>query len=116
MEKLGAVRSEMLGDGPPLLSGKTFQECLDQHQRLIGYVEDLWTDACGHCHAGKFALCTFLSILAIEEIGKLGRLWFDLLAWDRPAESDKKDLGILGRDHRKKHSWASSPALSSIHG
>lgn len=116
MEKLGAVRSEMLGDGPPLLSGKTFQECLDQHQRLIGYVEDLWTDACGHCHAGKFALCTFLSILAIEEIGKLGRLWFDLLAWDRPAESAKKDLGILGRDHRKKHSWASSPALSSIHG
>jgi AbiV family abortive infection protein len=48
-------------------------------------------------------MSTFISILAIEEIGKLGRLWFDLLAWDRPQKTNKKELGPFGRDHRKKH-------------
>jgi AbiV family abortive infection protein len=103
MGKLGTVQAEMFGDGPPLLSGRTFKECLDQYHRLVGQVESLWSNACSHYRAGKFALCTFLSILAIEEIAKLGRLWYDLLAWDRPLPSDRKDLRILGRDHRKKH-------------
>lgn len=103
MKKLGAMQSEVFGDGPSLLSGRSFKECLAQYQRMIGYVEGLWNQACDHYRAGRFPLCTFLSILTIEEIGKLGRLWYDLLAWDRPLESDMKDLGILGRDHRKKH-------------
>jgi AbiV family abortive infection protein len=50
-----------------------------------------------------FSVCTFLSILTIEEVGKLGRLWFDLLHWDSPNKTPKTDLGMLGKDHRKKH-------------
>ena len=38
----------------------------ERMRRLIGQVENLWADACNHYRAGKFALCTFLSILAIE--------------------------------------------------
>jgi AbiV family abortive infection protein len=103
MNKLGTMQGEVFGDGPSLLSGRSFKECLAQYRRMIGHVEGLWNQACEHYRARRFPLCIFLSILTIEEIGKLGRLWTDLLAWDRPLPSDKKDLGILGRDHRKKH-------------
>jgi AbiV family abortive infection protein len=104
MTKLGVMQSEVFGDGTSLLCGTSFKECFAQYQRMVGYVKGLWKQACNHYRAGRFPLCTFLSILAIEEIGKLGRLWYDLLAWDQPVQqSGQKDLGILGRDHRKKH-------------
>nr|WP_232366046.1 AbiV family abortive infection protein [Methylocystis silviterrae] len=93
----------MYGDGPPLLSGDSFAECLAQYARLVGHVEALWDDACRHYREARFPLSTFLSILAIEEVGKLGRLWTDLLAWDRTQPTTQTTLGRLGRDHRKKH-------------
>lgn len=102
-EKLGETQSELFGDGPSLISGKTFDECLSQYKALIAHVERLWADACRHYLEGHYPLAAFLAILAIEEVGKLGRLWTDLLAWDRPREVTRKDLGMLGRDHRKKH-------------
>ena len=102
-EKLAKTQSELFGDGPSLISGKTFDECLSQYKTLVAHVERLWADACRHCLEGHYPLAAFLAILAIEEVGKLGRLWTDLLAWDRPREATRKDLGMLGRDHRKKH-------------
>ncbi len=103
MKKLADAHSEMYGDGPSLLSGATFDECLKQYFSLIGQVEHLWDEACCFYRSKQYALATFFSILAIEEIGKLGGLWYDLLAWDRPPKPNNKDLGLLGRDHRKKH-------------
>lgn len=102
-EKLGKTQAELFGDGPSLISGRTFDECLSQYKALIAHVERLWADACRHYLEGHNPLAAFLAILAIEEVGKLGRLWTDLLAWDRPREATRKDLGMLGRDHRKKH-------------
>lgn len=102
-DKLGKVRAEAYADGPPLITGKTFDECLEQYQRLCGYVEALWDRACDHFGQENYPLATFFSILTIEEIGKLGRIWHDLLGWDRPSEEPKSDLGVLGKSHRKKH-------------
>lgn len=102
-DKLGKIQAEAYGDGPPLINGKSFEECLEQYQALIGYVEELWDRACDEFLGGNFPLATFFSILAIEEIGKLGRLWHDLMAWDRPLEETKTNLGILGKSHHKKH-------------
>lgn len=101
--KLGDYQGDLYGDSPPLLAPGTFDECLVQYQRLIAHVESLWDDACRHFHEARYPLAAFLAILAIEEVGKLGRLWFDLLAWDRPMSLPSADLGRLGRDHRKKH-------------
>jgi AbiV family abortive infection protein len=103
MKKLADVHAEMYGDGPSLLYGATFDECMKQYSSLLRQVEHLWDEACGFYRRKQYSLATFFSIVAIEEIGKLGRLWFDLLAWDRPLEPKSKDLGLLGRDHRKKH-------------
>jgi AbiV family abortive infection protein len=103
MKKLADAHAEMYGDGLSLLSGATFDECMKQYSSLIGQVEHLWDEACRFYRSKQYALATFFSILAIEEIGKLGRLWFDLLAWDRPLEAKNKGLGVLGRDHRMKH-------------
>lgn len=101
--KLGDYQADLYSDSPPLLVPGTFDECLVQYQRLIAHVESLWDDACRHFHEARYPLAAFLAILAIEEVGKLGRLWYDLLAWDRPMSSPRADLGRLGRDHRKKH-------------
>ena len=102
-DKLGKTQAEAYGDGPSLITGKTFQECLAHYQSLCGYVEEIWDRACDHFAQENYPLATFFSILAIEEIGKLGRLWHDLMAWDRPLEETKADLGVLGKSHQKKH-------------
>jgi AbiV family abortive infection protein len=102
-DKLHNMQAEAYGDGPPLVSGKTFDECLEQYQSLCGYVEELWDRACDHYNQESFPLATFFSILTIEEIGKLGRIWHDFLGWDRPLEETKSDLGVLGKSHQKKH-------------
>ncbi|WP_375550303.1 AbiV family abortive infection protein [Rhodophyticola porphyridii] len=102
-DKLGKMQAEAYGDGPPLITGKSFDECLAQYQALTGYVEELWTRAYDQFGQGNYPLATFFSILAIEEIGKLGRIWHDLMAWDRPLKEAKTDLGVLGKSHHKKH-------------
>lgn len=102
-DKLGKIQAEAYGDGPQLLTGKTFDECLAQYLALIGYVEESWDRACVQFAQGNYPLATFFSILAIEEIGKLGRLWHDLMAWDQPSQEAKTNLGVLGKSHQKKH-------------
>lgn len=102
-EKLGKFQSEAYGDGPSLITGKTFGECLSQYQTLCGYVEELWTRACEYFTQEKYPMATFFSILAIEEIGKLGRIWDDLMAWDQDVDKKKVDVGVLSKSHQKKH-------------
>lgn len=102
-DKLGKIQTDAYGDGPSLITGKTFEECLAQHHALIGYVEELWDRAFDQFAEKSYPLATFFSILAIEEIGKLGRIWHDLMAWDRPLKETQTKLGILGKSHHKKH-------------
>lgn len=93
---------EALDDGPPLIAGETFKECLGQYHALRGYVEELWEKARYEYHCANFPLATFFSILAIEEIGKLWRLNIDLMTWDNPRVTGNPELGSHGRNHRKK--------------
>lgn len=102
-DKLGKLQAEVYGDGPPLITGETFEECLEQYKSLCGYVESLWDQARDYYAQRNYPLATFFSILTIEEIGKLGRIWHDLLGWDRPPEDKKSALGVSGKNHQKKH-------------
>ncbi len=101
--KLTKIQAEAYGDGASLITGKTFSDCLGQYQKLCGYVEKIWDRACDYYGEEDYPLATFFSILTVEEIGKLGRLWHDLRCWDHPREDTKTDLGVLGKSHHKKH-------------
>ncbi|WP_201404222.1 AbiV family abortive infection protein [Kaistia sp. 32K] len=79
------MQKAMLVGEPSLLTGSTFEECLEQYQRLIGCVEKTWETACDLYRGNNYPLSTFLSLLAIEETGKLTRLFQDLLRFDRPT-------------------------------
>jgi hypothetical protein len=50
------------------------------------------------------------TILAVEKTGKLGRLWNDLLAWDRPAAL------LCARDVVRCLAGIDSPIPSASHG
>ena len=71
-----------------------------QYKSLIAHVESLWADACNLYVQENHPLSTFLSILVIEEIGKLTSLYNDLVFFDveRPIPPKKKVDG----NHKRK--------------
>lgn len=94
-------QSNAINTQPSLLTGTTFETRLGQYKTLISYVEKLWADACELFHRGNFPIAAFLSILVIEEVGKLTRLAEELICLNEP-------LPIAGtpsveKNHRKKH-------------
>jgi AbiV family abortive infection protein len=105
--KLSDVQADAYANAPPLIEcGRTFKEALATYHRLVEHVENIWNDACDAYRVKRYPLAVFFSILAIEEIGKLGRLWFDLLAWDRPDSEAGKPVP---RRHPQKHFLALVP-------
>lgn len=99
--KLAMERAEIFNNQPSFLSGATFKVCLTQYKTLIAHVEMLWSDASKLYESGNHPIAAFLSILVIEEVGKLSRLFGDLLFFDTPHSS----AGSSGveRSHRRKH-------------
>ena len=98
--KLVEVRTEMFGNQPLLLSGNTFDECLTQYKSVIGHVETLWNDASRLYLSESYSLAAFISVVTIEEIGKLANLAQELIFYDVPRDSETKKT--MDRNHRKK--------------
>jgi hypothetical protein len=99
--KLMEERTQTFKGQPSLLSGATFEICLEQYKALIAHVERRWADACEFYKLGNYPFATFFSILVIEEIGKLSRLAQDLIAYDMPRAGAPN--GTVERSHRRKH-------------
>ena len=99
--KLMVQRETAFTGRPSLLSGKDFESCLAQYKVLLAHVEGSWASAAQEFKMGNFPLAAFLSILVIEEIGKLGRLPQDLISYDRSRIVTRDDF--VERDHRRKH-------------
>ena len=59
--KLQSERSRAFDNQPSLLSGDTFETCLEQYKALIAYVEKLWADACQLYKLANYPLATFVS-------------------------------------------------------
>lgn len=99
--KILEERAQLFKDQPSLLSGKNFEESLEQYKALIAHVENMWAEACHLYGFGSYPLAAFLSILVIEETGKLARLSQDLIFYDtpRPAASG----AAVDKSHRRKH-------------
>lgn len=99
--KLLEEHAHALNNHRSLLNGETFNDCLEQYKTLIAHVENLWAEACSLYKGKKYPLAAFISILVIEEIGKLSRLPFDLMAYDvlRSVASH----GPVEKSHRRKH-------------
>lgn len=85
----------------PLLTGATFDECLTTYKKLIIHVERLWASACQNYQMGNFPFASFLSILVIEEVGKLSGISNELISFDAPR-GDLKATNV-DRSHRRKH-------------
>lgn len=99
--KLLEERERAFTDQPSLLSGATFEECLEQYKAFIAHVEKIWAEACNLYSGGNYPLAAFLSILAIEETGKLSRLPQDLLFYDAPRPTASS--APVDKSHRRKH-------------
>jgi AbiV family abortive infection protein len=84
-----------------LLNGATFEACLEQYRHLVAHVEKMWGEACQLYLAGSFPLSAFVSILVLEETGKLNSVAQDLVFWDVP-HAETPDLTV-DRNHRRKH-------------
>jgi AbiV family abortive infection protein len=99
--KLLEELAQLFTDQPSLLSGTNFEESLKQYKALIAHVENMWAEACRLYAHGSYPLATFLSILVIEETGKLARLSQDLIFYDtqRPPASG----AAVDKSHRRKH-------------
>jgi AbiV family abortive infection protein len=99
--KLVEQRAQAFNEQPSLLSGATFEACLERYKALLGHVERMWSDACQFYTGGNYPFAAFFSILVIEEIGKLSRLAEDLMHYDVPRPAAQSD--IVDRSHRRKH-------------
>jgi AbiV family abortive infection protein len=99
--KLLEERTDAINTQPSLLTAATFPERLAQYKTLIAYVEKLWADACELFHRGNFPMAAFMSILVIEETGKLARLVEELIYLDAPMPLAGKPA--VQKSHRKKH-------------
>jgi AbiV family abortive infection protein len=99
--KLVEKRAQAFNEQPSLLSGTTFEACLEQYKALLGHVEQMWANACQFYTGGNYPFAAFFSILVIEEIGKLSRLAEDLMHYDVPRAATQS--GMVERSHRRKH-------------
>lgn len=97
MDEQASVRES----SPAFLTETTFDLKVEQYKALIGHVEALWATASATYLAGNYPLAAFLSILTIEEVGKLSHLWQELLLHDVPRPAVVADLS--NKSHRKKH-------------
>jgi len=61
--KLVEERAQAVRTRPSLLSGGTFEACLEQYKALIAHVERIWADACQFNIDGNYPLAAFFSIL-----------------------------------------------------
>jgi AbiV family abortive infection protein len=99
--KLVEERAQTINEQPSLLSGATFEICLEQYKALVAHVERMWADGCQFYTRGNYPLAVFFSILVIEEVGKLSRLAQDLMFYDVPRTPAQN--GTVERSHRRKH-------------
>ncbi|NEH86824.1 hypothetical protein GR239_28575 [Rhizobium leguminosarum] len=93
MTRLNDVMSDAFKTNRSLLTGATFEACLDQYRRLLDHVEKTWSGACGLFLNGNHPLAAFTAILVIEEVGKRSRLKDDLMHYDSPIERPNGEPG-----------------------
>jgi len=99
--KLVENRHAAFKDTAPLLTGTTFEACLEQYLALLTHVENLWASSCQTYKLGNLPIAAFLAIFVIEETGKLARLRDDLILFDAPKGTAPN--GVVDHDHRRKH-------------
>jgi AbiV family abortive infection protein len=73
------TQNDLIDTGTCLLNGQSDREDYEQYLRLVDHVEQLWRSACVLAKAECFPQAAFLALSAIEEIGKVGVVRFQLL-------------------------------------
>ena len=99
--RMSELHTELANTSPSLLNKSTFEECLIEYLKVTGHLEKLWTDSRDFYLCGRYPFATFTAILLLEEMGKVGLIWHELMAYDSPR-SGVKVLSGVGRSHRQK--------------
>jgi len=98
--RLEEERDKVIAAQSSLLSSTNFDDCLAQYKALIAHVELSWANACNFYIQANYPLATFLSILVIEEIGKLTNLFSELVYFD--TERPVLQAGRVNNSHKRK--------------
>jgi AbiV family abortive infection protein len=108
-EKHCEVLFDLLHSGKALVKGSSLQEEEQQFNRLSRHVERLWDDSCKLLLAGSFPNALFLSLVCIEEAGKIGVAYFQILINDsiRNSGSKPKYQETAAKSAKKKNSFYS---------
>jgi AbiV family abortive infection protein len=88
----------------PLGVGASFDEDHAAYRKILSHAENIWHDACTLLKAGRYPTSVFLSIVSIEEIGKLSVARMQLTASDsrRKASARLKAASAEGVKKKKK--------------
>ncbi len=66
------VQNQLIQANPSLVTGKNDKERTESFRRLAAHAEQLWQDGLRLFFAGSYASALFMSIVCIEETGKIG--------------------------------------------
>ena len=98
----------------PLGIGRSFEDDVATFSRLLAHAENLWSDAGLLFSSQRFAPSLFLSIVTLEEIGKIAIVYLQVFARDQarmtgqsapPKRPDRKKNPLYS--HTQKHLLAS---------
>ncbi len=108
-EKYVDTLNELIASNNPLVIGSSLNERYAQFVELVDHAERLWRDAKTLFSSGSYPTAIYLSILCIEEIGKIGIVRFQITSEKSTSSGDAsvKDRhqrrGNPFYSHRQKH-------------
>ncbi len=100
------IQNALISTGKSLVVADSMEKAYERFKRLVEHAEGLWDDACFLLLRDRYATSLALSIVSIEEIGKIGVARFQLLgaAAERPNAARAPDVVARAR---KKHPFYS---------
>lgn len=101
-KKLVSMHPPDAVNGLKLLHGDSFEDKFSQYKKITSYIENLWMNACKTYRDKNYPLCIFLSILTLEEIGKIHGIFWELLPGElRQVSNEHSNKKVYS--HATKH-------------
>lgn len=115
-KKFSGILLELLISEKALVAGDSLEQEAQQLQRLISHVERLWDDSSRLMLADSYPSAVFLALVCIEETGKIGAAYFQIMNNESVRKSGKTPKSTKSSSrktpfysHKKKH-WLAAGA------
>ena len=111
-ERYMKIVNRLLKTGKPVVTGTDLTEEYAHFLALVSHAEGLWEDACRMYQVGSYPTSLFLSIVCIEEIGKIGVGIFQMLLNEIRRKSRRFVTSSMVRTRKKKKKEKKHPFFS----